>query len=67
MYPNLFKGLELKLEDLSKYDVLIGFDWNTTIPKGMIRLPIQTGDRKVNVDIVVVDAFSPYTAILARP
>ena len=43
MYPDLFKGPRLKLEDLSKYDVpLIGFDGNATIPKGMIRLPIQT-------------------------
>ena len=27
MYPNLFKGLELKVEDLTRYDsLLIGFD-----------------------------------------
>ena len=37
MFPGLFKGLGLKLEDLDKYDVsLIGFDGNTTIPKGII-------------------------------
>jgi len=37
MYSNLFKSLGLKLEDLDQYDaLLIGFDGNTTIPKGMI-------------------------------
>ena len=46
MYPHLFKGLGLKLEDLDKYDApLIRFDGNTTIPKGMIHLPIQTRDK----------------------
>lgn len=41
VYPDLFKGLRLKLEDLSKYDVpLVGFDGNTIIPKGMIRPPV---------------------------
>ena len=40
-YPDLFKGLGLKLEDPSKDDVpLIRFDGNTTFPKIMIRLPI---------------------------
>ena len=37
MYPDLFKGLGLKIEDLDQYDApLIRFDANTTIPKGMI-------------------------------
>ena len=43
IYPNLFKGLGLRTKDLSKYNVpLVGFDGNTIIPKGMIRLPVQT-------------------------
>lgn len=68
MYPNLFKGLGLKLEDLDQYDApLIGFCGNTIIPKGMIWLPVQTGDKVVKVNFIVVDAFSPYTAILAKP
>lgn len=33
----------------------------------MIRIPVQTRDKVVNVDFIVVDAFSPYTVILARP
>ena len=37
------------------------------IPKGQIRLPIQIGSDVVEVDFIVVDAFSPYTAIMGRP
>ena len=44
MYPNLYKGLNLKLEDLMPYSsLLMSFDGKLVIPKGMIRLPIQTG------------------------
>ena len=68
MCPNFFEGLGLKLKDLDQYDApLIGFDGNTTISKGMIRLPIQIGDKVVSKNFIVVDAFSPYTAILAKP
>ena len=68
MYPNLFKGLGLKLEDLSKYDVpLVGFDGKTIVPAGMIKLLVQTGEEVVNVDFIMVEAHSPYMAILARP
>ena len=35
MYPDLFKGLELKNEDLSKYDTpLVGFDGRVVSPQG---------------------------------
>ena len=45
MYSDLFKGLNLKLEDLEKYDsLLVGFDGRTIIPRGMIRLPAQAGN-----------------------
>ena len=41
MYPNLYKGLNLKPEDLNKYNSpLVGFDGRTIIPKGMIKLPV---------------------------
>ena len=33
----------------------------------MIRLTIQAGDEEVQVNFIVVEAFSLYTAILARP
>ena len=68
MYPDLYKGLKLKPEDLTAYDSpLVSFEGKTVTPKGMIRLPIQTDSDVVEVDFIVVDAYSPYTAIVARP
>ena len=37
------------------------------VPRGHIRLLVQTGSDEVEVDFIVVDAFSPYTAIMGRP
>ena len=34
---------------------------------GQIRLPIKIGLYVVEVDFIVVDAYSPYIAIVARP
>lgn len=35
MYPDIYKGLGLKLVDLSKYDTpLVGFDGKVVTPKG---------------------------------
>ena len=68
MYPDLYKGLNLKPEDLMAYDSpLVSFEGKTVILKGQIRLPIQIGSDVVEVDVIVVDAYSPYTAIVARP
>ena len=68
MYPNLYKELNLKPEDLTAYDSpLISFEGKTVTPRGQIRLPIQTGSDVMEVDFIVVDAYSPYTAIVARP
>ena len=68
MYPDLYKGLKLRPEDLIAYDSpLVSFEGKTVIPKGQIRLPIQTGSDIVEVDFIVVNAYSPYTAIVARP
>ena len=39
MYPDLYNGLRLKLEDLTAYDSpLVSFDGKVVIPKGRIRL-----------------------------
>ena len=68
MYPDLFKGLGLKPEDLSAYSSpLVSFEGKAVVPRGQIRLPVQTGLDVVEVDFIVVDAFSPYTAIMGRP
>ena len=68
MYPNLFRGLGLKNEDLSKYDMpLMGFDGRMVIPKGQISLPVNMEGKEVMVTFIVVVSFFPYTAILGRP
>ena len=41
MYPDLYKGLNLKPEDLTAYDSpLVSFDGKVVIPMGQIRLPM---------------------------
>ena len=68
MYPNLYKGLNLKPEDLTAYDLpLASFDGKLVASKGQIRLPVQAGSEVVEVDFIVVDVYSLYTAIVARP
>ena len=68
MYPDLYKGLNLKPEDLTTYDSpLVSFEGKTVIPKGQIRLPIQIDSEIVEVNFNVVNSYSPYTAIVARP
>ena len=68
MYPDLYRGLNLRAEDLTPYSSpLVSFEGTIIIPKGQIRLPAQIGSETVEVDFIVVDAYSPYTAIVARP
>ena len=68
MYPDLYKGLGLKTENLMTYSsTLVSFEGKMVVPKGHIRLPVQAGTDVVEVDFIVVDAFSPYTAIIGRP
>ena len=60
MYPDLYKGLGLKPKNLMPYNSpLMSFDGKLVIPKGMIRLPIQTGPKIVEVNFIVVDTYSP--------
>ena len=68
MYLDLYKGLNMRPEDLTAYDSpLVSFDRKVVIPTGQIRLSIQVGSEVVEVDFIVVDAYSLYTAIMARP
>ena len=68
MYLDLYKGLNLKPKDLTTYDSpLVSFKGKTVTPRSQIRLPIQTGLDVVEVDFIVMDAYLPYTAIMARP
>ena len=68
MYLDLYKGLDLKSENLTTYiSPLVSFEGKMVIPKGQIRLPVQAGTDVVEVNFIVVDVFSPYTAIMGRP
>ena len=68
MYPDLYKGLNLKPENLTAYSsLLVSFEGKMVIPKGQIRQPVLTGSDVMEVDFIVVDVFSPYMAIMGRP
>ena len=68
MYPDLYKGLNLRPENLTTYDSpLMNFEGKMVISKGQIRLFVQAGTIVVEVNFIVVDAYSPYTTIVARP
>ena len=68
MYPNLYKGLSLRSEDLTPYSSpLVSFEGKVIIPKGQIRLSVQASSETVEVDFIMVDAYSPYKEIVARP
>ena len=66
--PRPLQGFEIKTENLMPYSSpLMSFDGKLVIPKGMIRLPIQTDPEIMEVNFIVVDTYSPYTAIVGRP
>ena len=68
MYPDLYRGLSLRAEDLMPYSSpLVSFEGNVITLKGQIRLPVQTGSEMVEVYFFIMDAYSPNTAIVARP
>ena len=60
MYPDLYKGLNLKVKDLTPYSSpLVSFEGKIIIPKGQVRLPVQTGSEVVEVDFIVMNTYSP--------
>ena len=68
MYTNLFRGLGLKNEELSKYDTpLVGFDGRMVVLEGQILLPMNMEGKEVMITFIVVNLFSSYKAILGRP
>ena len=63
MYPDLYTRLNLRPEDLTTYNSpLVSFDGKVVIPRGQIRLPMQAISEVVEVDFIMVDAYSPYMA-----
>ena len=68
MYSNLYRGLNLRPEDLTAYNSpLVSFDGKVAIPRSQIRLPVQAGSEVVKVNFIMMDAYSPYIAIVTRP
>ena len=58
----------MRPKDLTAYNSpLVSFDRKVVIPRGQIRLPVQVGSEVVEVDFIVVDTYSPYMAIVAKP
>ena len=68
MYPDLFKGLKLKDQDLTKYDsLLVSFYGRVVITQGQISLLVSIEGKEVIMTFIVVNSFSSYTAILGMP
>ena len=62
MYPDLCKGLGLKNENLSKYDMpLVGFDGQMEVLEGQISLLVNMEGKEVMVTFIMVSSFSLYT------
>jgi len=58
----------LKPEDLSKYDIpLLGFDGRIAMLEKLINFLLVIEGKEVQVNFIVVNAFSPYTTILGWP
>ena len=68
IYLDHYKGLGLKPMDLSEYNtLLVGFAGKVVMPKGQIKLLVVTKGKEVEVNFIVVHAYSPYIAILGHP
>lgn len=46
---------------------MVGFDGKVMTPKGQIKLLVVIDGEEVEVNFIVVNTYSPYTAILGRP
>ena len=67
LYYDYFKKMGLKKEDLQAARTpLVGFSSKPVYPKGRISLKVQVGGASMLADFLVVDALSPYNAIMGR-
>lgn len=67
MYLSLLKELKIPESSLVPTDVpLIGFSGTPVWPLSKLILPVVTGSVAANMEFIVVDASSPYNAILGR-
>uniref|UniRef100_UPI003F882687 retropepsin-like aspartic protease n=1 Tax=Cysteiniphilum litorale TaxID=2056700 RepID=UPI003F882687 len=67
LYYDCFKRMGLKDEDLEPSRTpLVGFSSKAVYPKGKLSLKVQVGGAARMTDFLVVDAPSPYNAIMGR-
>ena len=68
MYESLFRSLGLGKKDLSRTEgPLSGFSGETMIPSGKVTINVRAGTVSSPTEFFVLNAFSPYNAILGRP
>ena len=68
MYESLFRGLGLRKKDLSHIEgPLSGFSGETVVPSGKVTINVRAGTVSSPTEFFVLNAFSPYNAILGRP
>ena len=68
MYSDLYNGLGIKVDNFTKYDTpLVGFDGKMVMLDGHITLLMVIKGKKVMMNFIVVNAFTPYMVILVRP
>ena len=68
MYESLFRGLGLGKKDLSSTEgPLSGFSGEIVIPSGKVTINVRAGTVSSPTEFFVLNAFSPYNAILGRP
>ena len=68
MYESLFKGLGLEKKDLNLVEgPLSGFFGETVVLSGKVTINVRVGTVSSSIKFFVLNAFSPYNAILGRP
>uniref|UniRef100_A0A2N9FR62 Uncharacterized protein n=1 Tax=Fagus sylvatica TaxID=28930 RepID=A0A2N9FR62_FAGSY len=67
MYQELYEKLGLGKSDLSEFSTpVFGFSGESTIPLGKTTLPVLAGPINLQTEFIVVQAPSPYNAIMGR-
>uniref|UniRef100_A0A2N9G3J4 Uncharacterized protein n=1 Tax=Fagus sylvatica TaxID=28930 RepID=A0A2N9G3J4_FAGSY len=68
MYESLFRGLGLEKKDLSHAEgPFSGFSGETVVPSGKVMINVRAGTVSSPTEFFILNAFSPYNAILGRP
>ncbi len=67
IYHDLYKKLGLGETDLTSFNSLVfGFSGESIIPRGKTTLPVLAGPINLQTEFLVVQASSPYNAIMGR-